>query len=154
MKTFSQPITLFCLVGSMVKTYADTSVSRKLQGGQNPGGQNPGEFCLSSAKVECRFTDDGSDCKSLGVQPYQACGSRLVTFSYTFCNLLKGNNIMPLRKNPDGEPGTQAMYRQRFGTPSLLLGTLGPEVCRETTITEEVDTCKKRVVGELKFEGW
>ena len=144
---YFRPVSLLCLAGCIMKTYAaGSSVSRKLQ--------NPGEFCLSSAKVVCRFTDDGSACDSLGVQPYGTCGTRLVTFTYTFCNLLETSNIVPLRENPDGEPGTQAMYRQRFGTPSLLLGALGPGVCRDTQITEEIDTCKKRVVGSLKFEGW
>lgn len=116
--------------------------------------QSSGQFCNISAEVSCEITGTGRDCKSLGVQPFGTCGPRLLTYKYKYCNLLQGQNITPLTYNANGDKGTVAMYRQVWGKPFLLLGLMAPGICREAVVTEEVDTCKKRVVGELKFEGW
>ena len=114
---------------------------------------NPTEFCFLSTSVECKLTGTNDDCTSINPQKFGACGPTFMTMSYTFCNLGE-SNIMPLRTNPSGETGTQAMYRQEKGRPQLLLGVLPPGSCRTAEVTESINTCKRRIVGDLKFEGW
>ena len=142
-------LAVICLFGNILTAQA-TELVRKLQGDEPQSGQ----FCYVSADIECTITGTDKLCSEIGVQPYGTCGERLLTVSYEICNKSSERNIVPLRLNPTGEEGTIAMYRQIWGKPELLLGPMGPDVCRTATVTELVDTCRKRIVGELKFEGW
>ena len=154
MKAFTK-LSIISLLGSVTNTHAANDASmnetRKLQ--------QSGQFCNVDASVKCTIPGNtiygtNVDCGIIGMQAYGACKETLMTFSYEYCNLLPSNNVNPLRLNADGEDGTVAMYRQQWGKPALLLGGMGPGECRVAKVTELVDTCKKRVVGDIKFEGW
>ncbi len=91
----------------------------------------------------------------MGEQPYGTCGEKEMTFEYKFCNLNSNTNVVPVARAPaSGDIGTQAMFRQREGFPELILSPMGPGVCRTKKIVEKVNTCKRRVVGSIRFEGW
>ncbi len=142
--------TSISLLSSVLATSASELELRHLQ--RDP---NPGEFCLISTSVKCELTGQpGVDCTSINPQPYGECGDTFMTMIYKFCNLLDDSNITPLRLNPTGDSGTVAMYRQVWGKPEFSLGVLAPNTCRERKVTELINTCKKRIVGDLKFEGW
>lgn len=149
MKFLASLLTLNSLVAPLA---TDLEVTPRLL--QVPVKPSSGRFCRVSVSVECKLTGTNDDCTSINPQPFGTCGPRFMTMKYKFCNLLNDKNIVPLRVNPSGESGTVAMYRQQSGTPQLLLGIMAPNTCREAEVTEEINSCKKRIVGDLKFEGW
>lgn len=163
MKVSFKPFALICMLNSITPTQAaDFTIS---ESGESIGrervlqeqvGPQSGQFCSVSTNVRCYLPGDKSSNCDLGVQPFETCGERYLTFEYKICNQNVNGKIIPLRTNPDGEDGTVAMYRQQFGKPAILLSPLstGQDNCRIATVTEEVNTCKQRVVGSLKFEGW
>ena len=149
---FQKSFALLCLLASILPSYAidaadNNAVERQLQ--------TSGQFCLVSADVTCTVDSTGKNCLDIGMQPYGTCGPTSMTWKYEYCNLLPNNNVNPVAIAPEsGKVGTQAMYRQEFGRPKLLMGTLGPGVCKEAYVYDTVDTCRKRAVAELRFEGW
>lgn len=161
MKLSLIPFASICFLGSILSIHAanplddTTALSRRVQTGKPESGQN----CFVSADVSCKVTGTNTACDRIGVQPPGTCGSKLLTMRYEYCNKMSrrdGSNVIPLKKNKDGEFGTIAMYRQQWGEPNFnpLPTPLKPGDCEVREVTREVDTCKKRLVGEIKLEGW
>ena len=128
MKTFIKPFALLSILGNSLPTHAvganDTQLERQLV-------PKSGEFCTVSASVKCTFDNlNGQSCDQLGVQPLGTCGQQPATYEYKICNL-GDRNVNPVAIAPEsGEVGTTAQFRQQENTPKILLGTLGPGVCR------------------------
>eukprot|EP00551_Chaetoceros_affinis_P018911 CAMPEP_0203718848 /NCGR_PEP_ID=MMETSP0092-20131115/3032_1 /ASSEMBLY_ACC=CAM_ASM_001090 /TAXON_ID=426623 /ORGANISM="Chaetoceros affinis, Strain CCMP159" /LENGTH=599 /DNA_ID=CAMNT_0050598081 /DNA_START=204 /DNA_END=2003 /DNA_ORIENTATION=+ len=155
MKTLFKPLALLSLLGNTLPAQAsavdaatnDTQLERQLQ--------DPGQFCFVSASVKCTIDGtNGDDCADIGRQPFGTCKKRAFTYTYEYCNL-GDRNVNPVRTAPaSGQIGTEATFRQQRDFPAILLGTLGPGVCRQAYVYEETDTCKPKVIASLRLEGW
>ncbi len=150
-KTFFKPFALLSILGNTLPVHAaaanDTQLDRHLQ--------DIGQYCLVSASVTCTIDGtNGQDCATLGIQPYGTCRNRPMTYTYEYCNL-GDRNVNPVRTAPaSGELGTTATFRQQDDYPALLMGSLGPGVCKKAYVYENTNTCKKKVIASLRFEGW
>ena len=152
MKTFFKSFALLSILAISFPTHATGDNSTQLERQLRHSGNR---VCTVSASVSCTIDGtDGKKCDSLGLQPFGTCGPKAMTYKYTYCNL-GHRNVHPVAPAPEsGIHGTTATFRQELDTPKLLLGTLGPGVCKTFYKYEETDTCKPKMTGSLRFEGW
>lgn len=163
---FFKHIVLLCLLGNMLPTEAKLSTysikdidEKDVTSGKRKAQPYSTHLCSVSALVQCFITNTTTSCDDIGVQPHNTCGPKSLTMIYKYCNINDASeddegSIIQLKKNPSGEAGTIAMYRQQWGRPALSLHTLAPGECETASVIEEVDTCRNKIVAELKLEGW